>query len=62
MIGADYLLEDATTDWLADAATRREYLTLLAESSDIPLDEAVLACERISAEWHQRMAAIEAME
>lgn len=62
MLGMDYLLEEAATDRLVDAAARCALLVALDESDDIPISDAVLTCERVAAQWHHDMADLEAME
>lgn len=61
MLGMDYLLEEAATDRLVDDAALRAPLVALGEADDIPINEAVLTCERVAAQWHRDMADLEAM-
>ncbi len=57
----DYILAEIETDDLADAVAReRERVTALPdEANDIPINEAVATCARISAESHKSLSIYE---
>ena len=59
----DYIQREIETDELIDAlAQQRDRVTALPdEPNDIPINEAVQACQRISSKSHEDMRDIEAI-